>query len=263
MRQNIAKLMVVVLAVILVAGGLMGCNTQNLVQGDWRGLAMEGLNSNDSAKTVLKEPSGLGFEAGFEARQYIGGVQLAYKSAYSMFDLNSVALDFYYGIGRADVRWADYSDYEDVCVALYFYDGRYYDTSESCKLVGNYKEIDGYFFIKELSFSEITSGGYVYTISPNVYHYPAKSVGNDLIEVEYSTAHATGFVEFNHSETIVVPAKVFEREKGAFVFQISIVQFSKSTNNYRLVDRRPIVIGYEYVDDQTIQLSKSETTLPR
>lgn len=163
------------------------------------------------------------------------------NSGKTKFKLNDVTLDFYYGRlngsrfgGDAFYSYEDNENYEFICFALYFYNSNSNELKEPTQIYNDYKNIDGVKFIKELTYDEFNSEEYVVTkktfISP---------------------------IKYSHKESITVPAEIFEKEEGTFVFNIIEIYYSEKDNGYCMDYRyggNGILVDYEYVDDDTIRL---------
>jgi hypothetical protein len=161
--------------------------------------------------------------------------QLFYKikSSRTEFAADNVSLDFYYGTTYRYPYW--YRDpsgeFQFHCFALYFYDGQYYNNRNLW--IDDYHNVDKYHFIKEISGDEFTS--VKYNVKRN------SLFGNN----------------FSHHEKLIIPQTVFERERGAVVFNIAYVMYSQTSQSYHVqLLSTYIALGYSYMNDQTIRLSE-------
>jgi len=221
-----AKLLLLALTAILVVGGTMGCSLVWVVD---RGIGEE---TNPYSGDATNSP------------------RYRIKSGGTKFDVDNVTLDFYYGGSGVDGSYnpffsTDSSSYF-VCFALYFLDGQrcleidWFGTIEAI-LDSNiaYYDIDGHHLIKTLTRDEFNS---------EEYYVLTRNRGNHT---------------FNHQETMTVPREVFERESGSFVFQVAEVWFLPSTDCYGIAVRNFIHVNYDYIDEQTVRLSKPVNSTPR
>lgn len=250
MVQCSSKLLTAALVVILTTAGFTGCGITPT--GDTLTIDAEPSSNSfsitsiytttDSGGSTLIEPGGPGFELGFARGTGMftpipPPVMCAAKSNYSVFNVNNLVLDFYYGgFGSTDARIYDGNpdNYELVCVALYFCnerfitDSEYYDYTSGAWVYRAYKdytEIDDWYFVRELPPDEINSGEYVYTY------------------------------QFNHRETIKVPSTVLERApNNACVFLVASISYSKKVQGYCLRRLGNLTVRYEYIDQQTIRI---------
>jgi len=67
---------------------------------------------------------------------------------------------------------------------------------------------------------------------------------------------------------MTVPRDVFERESGSFVFKVTGVFSLKSgekngEEGYIIVNSNCVHVDYEYIDEQTVLLSKPNSSIPR
>jgi len=219
-------LLAMTLSAILIVSGLFGCE-----------------KSTDNPSL----PIGPGFEVGFWASEGMGmafaplPIQHAVKSEYSLFNMNNVALDLYYGSnGNLDgLMYNDReSDCEFVCYSLFFGDVDIIlqidnDPDYAKRGDGLFSDyhLSGGYFIKELSLDEFNS-------------------------VEYSFKIFNNRIEINHHEVVIVPTGVFAKESGTFYFRIVSVHFSEKHNGYYVLPwGRAAAINYERIDEQTVRLS--------
>ena len=174
-------------------------------------------------------------------------VPIKVESRNSELNINDVTLDFYYGVPGSIPNapsWYGYGkdDAELVGYALYFCDGQYCFSGyghNGSNICSDYHSIDGYYFIKELSYEEFSSDEY--------------SVRQSVI---------SWFFKINHRETMTVPGEVFERENGTFVFQVTEINFSPSSNDYFVLNWGYLTVDYERTDRQTVVLSKPGNPIP-
>lgn len=172
------------------------------------------------------------------------------KSKNTKFNVDSVAVDFYYGHhGGFPGQFQDLSNpdnYEFICFALYLFEGQYWEPEFSSypgeNVYADYYDINNRYFIKEISYDEFTSD-----------EYAAK------YDVLFGST-------YNHHETNTVPSGVFVRESGSFVFCVSGVYFSIKDAGFCLTNIQYtgfISVNYDYLGEQTILLSKPSGGIPR
>jgi len=249
-KRTVANLLMVALAIVMIVLPFAGCDNGAPDTSDLEGIVVRDLSSNDFSKTVAKEPSGAGFDMWFGGTPRTAG---AVKSEYSIFDVKAVVLDFYFGCRGTLLLLKTYpmfgsapDDYETVCVTLYFIDGNGLPLQGSNNLYDDYKKIDGFYHVRDISVEEFTSGEYVYTYIPEDVPFMPNTLTDSI----------SGVIELNHHETLIVPAGVFIKDSNRFTFQIAAVQYSNSTNSYRLQNQGYISVVYEFLDEQTVQLSE-------
>jgi len=189
---------------------------------------------------------------GYEIKPTIGDAtnspRYRIKSGGTKFDVDNIALDFHYGGCGADGDINIFHDTDSnayfVCFALYFLDGQYFSSDFRLgpwRVVGknDYQDIESHHLIKTISYDKFNS---------EEYYVLARNLGNHT---------------FNHQETITVPREVFERESGSFIFQVAEVWFLPNTDCYGIAVRNFIHVNYDYIDEQTIRLSRPANSTPR
>ena len=227
-------LLAVVLSVILMAGGAMGCD----------------IKGTNPATSSARQPSGPGFEIGIGKwiRSPWTETQCAVRSEYSIFDINNVALDFYYGNAsfyQPDYPSDGYLSDEFSCIGLYFW-----NKQSPPPLVGHqdYRNIENGYFAKEISLKEYYSGKYAYTVVETAL--PPLGALDPSIRIQ-----------LNHHETMSIPAGVFVGQSGTLIF--CVVMVSEAGGGYVINGRGSIAVSYEYIDEQTVRLSNPEGLIPR
>lgn len=134
-----------------------------------------------------------------------------------------------------------YLDDEQIIFCLYIYNTQ--DRNKQDKDFGylsevsDYKALEHYTFIKEISHEEAFSGEYSYT--------------NDFL---------TG-LQHNHSEMITIPQEVLNvevGEQGAFYIEIIAFQTipKAESNSYRFTYSGEMLFEYEVINEQTIRITK-------
>ena len=184
-------------------------------------------------------PKNLGVEWGAHA-----DIKYKVKSNKNNFKVDNVKLDFHYGHLDRLGGYSAGSNPEFIGFALYFFDEEYLDKIKFYSYSDDknkepvhedYRNIDGLSLVKELSYDEFNSGDYLLT---------RKFLGYNL----------------HHQEALTVPKEVFEREEGSFVFMITLVYYvekdSGYDSGYSLIQHGAVYVDYEYINENTIRLSK-------
>jgi len=177
------------------------------------------------------------------------------RSKRTSLNINDVTMDFYYAFlgGQGSVKSqkglihdGGIGNYELICYVLYFYEGQYHSqttfygpSEEGYNVFGDYRNVDNYFFVRELPGDEMNSGKY-----SGFLEFPS---------CEYS---------INHYESLTVPKEVFERKAGTFVFSVAGINYSKRDDGYCINRIGYIHLNYEYLDEHTILLLKPRDPLP-
>jgi len=222
MKPLCTRLLIVVLAMILMVGGLASCF----------------------------DDGNIGYEIKYAHGDTITSTKYKITSNGTRFGVDEVTLDFHFGsfgkLGSQNPFYDTDNDAQFFCIALCFYDGQYYPIEALWPrspwltfVDGDYHDIESYYFVKTLTRDEFNS---------EEYYVLVRNLGSD---------------KFNHQETITVPREVFERESGSFIFQITEVWFSQKLNQYCLQVENAIHVNYDYIDEQTIRLSKPANSTPR
>lgn len=173
----------------------------------------------------------LGMESGSHGDS-TSPIRYKVNSQKSKFDVNNVTLDFYYGCYG---HFGHDGNTEPICHVLYFCDGLYSGELNQAGIgiyFDDYHNIDNRYFIKEISCDEFNSDEYSVT-----YHF-------------------MWVPKIKHHEAITVPAEVFARESGKFVFQIAAVNKLKGKDGYYVYGYPFVYVDYMFIDEQTILLSK-------
>lgn len=177
------------------------------------------------------EEEGISFGFQYENRQ--GSLITAIKSDKKIFDIDDVTLDFYYG-GRADFYARCNS------VALYFISGR--DNWYTEGLFEDYKNIDGCFFIKEMTINEYESGPFDIE----------QRWGPKQEKEEYN-------LYFHFVDTWTIPKEMFEEQTGMVGFFIAHIFLNEEDNGkYKLVVSGPASgrgLYYSKTEDGYVELS--------
>ena len=163
-------------------------------------------------------------------------VRYSVHSNKTKFNIDNVTLDFYFGghaNGNLNPFYFTDIDAQFVCFALHFFDSQHYKGAlyNLGIICDDYRSIHDYYLIKTLTYDEFNSD-------------------------EYGCKLLNGKLVFNHHELLTVPKEVFEMKSGSFYFQITEIWFSQVANQYGTVINNSIFINYDYIDEQTIRLSK-------
>lgn len=178
-------------------------------------------------------------------------IKYSVKSNKTRFKTDNISLDFYYGHTDSLGGFTNDENFEFIGFALYFYDGDYYDKIKYYSYLDNknkepvyedYRNINGLHLVKELSYDEFNSGDYIATRK--------LLFGYDL----------------HHQEALTVPKEVFKREEGSFIFMITAVYYVKKDcgydSGYSLINYGEVTVDYEYINENTIRLSKPTSRTP-
>ena len=157
MRSLSTKLLLLSLATILMVGGTMGCAP-----------------TNTDISMV-----GRGFAIGFENKDNFQ-VKCAVQSEYSVFSVDGVSLDFYYGKrGNADTYGKNGIYGTDICFALYFVNAKYKLNSYNSfvdnagvlhNTYQNHQNIDNLYFMRDIPTNEFNSDDYWHTWTQKNHH---------------------------------------------------------------------------------------------
>lgn len=142
-----------------------------------------------------------GISIGFQYENSKGALITAIKSDKKEFDIDDVTLDFYYG-GIAK---------DDGCnlVALYFV-SEGYNWYKDFASVADYKDIDGCYFIKEMTVDEYDSSPYDIEIRWN----PRQK------KKEYE-------IYFHYVDTLTVPKEMFSKQTGTVSFLVAHIDLNE------------------------------------
>jgi len=167
-----------------------------------------------------------GISIGFQYENSQGSLITAIKSDKKVFDIDDVTLDFYYGGFTRD-----YSHCESV--ALYFLSKNKFDTE-----VDDYKNIDGCYFIKEISREEYDSGPF--DIEQR-WGPKQKEEKNNIY--------------FHYIDTMTIPKEMFLGQTGMVAFFIAHIALNEEGNSkYRLIASSGQDLYYIIKEDGTVEL---------
>lgn len=171
-----------------------------------------------------------GISIGFQYENRKGSLITAIKSDKKVFDIDDVTLDFYYG-GIA-------SDSLHTSVALYFISGR--NNLFTDLIVDDYKNIDGCYFIKEMTIYEYESGPF----DIEQRWGPKKKNEKDNLY-------------FHFVDTLTVPEEVFSESQGEFYFIATYLRTNKENNLAEVYNpgrANSQILYYTKTEDGSIEL---------
>ncbi|MDR2090340.1 MAG: hypothetical protein LBP62_01600 [Clostridiales bacterium] len=189
---------------------------------------------------LFKEEEKTGLEAGFRHPNYLGNIVAGAKSENTEFDLDDITLDFYYGLWRGRNSGPSDSDKKKYFIAVYFIKGGYIGSLRAGNF-DDYKNIEGFYFVKDIPLDEFNSSSYA---------------------IKYVTPK-----HFAHSEQITVPREIIEDSiRDYFYFTVQIVIFDKQENKYEFDyktsgsttfthNENTVRIYNKVLDDNKVQLS--------
>lgn len=168
------------------------------------------------------------------------------KSTKTKFEVDKVNLDFQYGHSdKLGGNISENEDFEFIGFALYFCDAKYYNKNAFTVyniteeyIFEDYRNLEGFYLVKELSNDEFNSDDY------------------------WAKRTLFSADEFHHRETMTVPKEVFERKKGSVVFMVKMVYYMKEYNGYVLDYRGAVHFNYDFINENTVRISKPSSTLP-
>ncbi len=172
-----------------------------------------------------------GISIGFQYENSQGSLVTAIKSDKKVFEIDDVTLDFYYG-GIASDSLSD-------SVALYFISGR--NNLFTDLIVDDYKNIDGCYFIKEMTIEEYESGP-----------FDIEQRWGPKQKNEKNTVY------FHFVDTLTVPKEVFSESQGEFYFIAAYLRTNKENNlaevhNPRGANRQ--ILYYTKMEDGYVELN--------
>ena len=147
---------------------------------------------------------------------YVGllpSVAIGIRSDKNEFNIDDVTLDFSFGDDNEDI--IDYIQIGGisaekcpvVCIALYFYNAKYIDYIST--RFANYKEIEGWHFVKE--------------ITPEDYE--------ENYKVQYNY---WGRTKYDHTEALTIPKETLELTTGYVCFGVYAIAYIPSENTYKI-----------------------------
>ena len=162
------------------------------------------------------------------------------------FDIDDTTLDFSYGNGST----ANVGGYVGIggttgeaCpvvgIAVYFFNAKYRDT---VTIFGDarfedYKEIEGLYFVKEISSDDYNEN---YDVENNIF-------GS----------------KYEHTETLTIPQETFELTTGFVCIGVFEIAYIPSQNLYRIANGADKGLKYEVLDNGNVKISEPGTTVYR
>lgn len=186
--------------------------------------------------------NGNGLNYGFgEKKEVTHRIALGVKSKKADFSIDNITLDFYYGSeDKLDDVFLGYPDIKPVGVGVYFANNKdFYSTCIGNNFqVEDYKDIDGFNFVKFIELDEYNSGKY---------------------GVKYSWLKT----RFKHKETLTVPPSVIEPQetyedkdnKMEICLLVIEIVYLESKGVYSGEYMGYLTIMYEFIDDNNVHLS--------
>ncbi len=164
-------------------------------------------------------------------------IMLGVRSNTNTFSINDVKLDFYCGIYNIDDGpEKEKSNYyamnrENPFFVIYISEQTVAYRFKTHTSVEDYKNIEDYYLVREISEKEAFSNEYGYKMT-------------FLFGIQY-----------NHKEEILIPSRFFTKQKG--YFYINVVTFLQPTSteqNYLVTEINNIELYYEKIDSQIIEI---------
>ena len=179
-----------------------------------------------------------GLNIGFDGRMgQLPEVYFGVKSDKTEFNIDDVTLDFSYGDGSVTdvggyVGGDNGEDCPIVCIAVYFFNAKYQDavTIFGDARFGDYKEIEGLYFVKEIS--------------------------SDDYNENYDVENSFWGCKYEHTETLTIPETVMELTTGYVCLGVFEIAYIPSENLYCIVGGGYQALKYEKLDGNMVELSK-------
>lgn len=181
-----------------------------------------------------------GINTGSASGGMVPPIAIRIRSDKTEFDIDDVTLDFSFGseFGTNNGYEIDDERYPVVSVAVYFYNAKYIDSAYESTGYADYKEIEGWHFVKDITHEDYEQN----------------------YKVEYRWV---GLPKFDHTETLIIPEETFELTTGYVCCGIFPIVYVPSDNSY-------IVIGswghfealkYEKLENGRIKITKPGKTI--
>ena len=157
-------------------------------------------------------------------------------------------MDFYYGYIEGTAQMlreynADWSGTEFIGFALYFCNADIW-ISHAVGLTDDYHNIEGLWFIKEISPKEFTSDAYMVSLS-KPYH--KRSIFNNRSYID---------ITFNYCETLAIPKEALINKSGHLGFWIVGITHVNGEYFFSSETDSKIYIKYKYINKDTLSFSK-------
>ena len=183
------------------------------------------------ATAVCTSCSKPALEIGFDYEGYLmSGIQCAVRSDRTEFPVNDVTLDCYFSLG--DINENSWPDYKLYGFALYFLLEENIFSISCQDPIDDYKEIENYYFVKEIGAEDYDPEEYAMEIS----FWKGKT--------------------FRHHETLTVPEEVFSKEEGVFLFNVASYRYSEETDEVYCGKNGNVRIQFEKINADTVRLSR-------
>ena len=188
--------------------------------------------------TSCSTPTGLNI--GYGRRMgLLPNVYFGVNSDKTEFDIDDTTLDFSYGNGSTanvggyvGIGGTTGEDCPVVGIAVYFFNAKYRDT---VTIFGDarfedYKEIEGLYFVKEIS--------------------------SDDYNENYDVENSFWGCKYEHTETLTIPETVMELTTGYVCLGVFEIAYIPSENLYCIVGGGYQALKYEKLDGNMVELSK-------
>ncbi|HHU80883.1 MAG: hypothetical protein ACOX5E_05810 [Bacilli bacterium] len=172
---------------------------------------------------------GLSIGFTYEDEHKIFDITCAVRSNQTEFDIDNVTLDCYYGwYTHTPIHYYQDSNFEPVCVALYFV----YGYSNMLDEFHDYKNIDKMHFLKEISIEEFSTEAY--------------NVKNSQKEGK----------TFEQHSALTIPKEIFVGSFGIISFVVVNIARNPQTNLFFVRGLGFRTIQYDFIDEETVRLYK-------
>ena len=175
---------------------------------------------------------------GFGTASQNGPIKMGMKSKTDTFKVDDVTFDIYYGMyeeGDETPQGSYKKDDEKPFFAMYIqeYNNRTYEENDGPDdICNNYRKINGYYFIKEISNEEAFSGDYAYTLKDGF-------IADDI--------------EYKHHETITIMKELFSKSNGTIIIRIYTI-IPIESDEYRISRGGCIELDYEFISEGTVRI---------
>ena len=188
-------------------------------------------------------------EKGFGYTFTPNSAMLAVRSDTDIFPINDVTLDLYYGTYDIDYcekynadpeHFYGVTTFQDapILFGLYICDASFYTHLLKTKEFSDFRAIDNFVFVRELSSEEAFSKEYGFTMS------------------YWKDVFSGQGITYNHCEKITIPAELFTGDCGTL--HIQLVSFhapTKPDGSYYASHLGDIALEYQVIDKNTIRIT--------